>query len=185
MAFSRSKQVAATHVDDDDVAQVDMENDEGEWLSAGDIKLGMVIDLPSRGGRAAVAACKIVEFNASKTGKHGGRKVTVVGVDVFNGKKREHMCMSGDKVFVPRCPRSDYVLLSATVPHGEDWGTCTVLGKAGSRSIPFYAEDQLGERVMQLSADQAAGTCDNDLLVTVLSCRGQEKVVQIKESKPK
>lgn len=31
--------------------------------------------------------CKIVEMSTSKTGKHGGAKVHLVGIDIFTGKK--------------------------------------------------------------------------------------------------
>lgn len=33
--------------------------------------------------------CKIVEYSISKTGKHGHAKASIVGIDIFDGRKYE------------------------------------------------------------------------------------------------
>ena len=38
--------------------------------------------------------CKIVDMSTSKTGKHGHAKVSLVGIDIFDGKKYEDMSPS-------------------------------------------------------------------------------------------
>jgi len=179
-----SSSASSVVVDDD--TSVDLDNDAGAWISAGDVKVGFVVDFPARSGAKVPAASKIVELSSSKTGKHGGRKMVFVGLDLFTGKKREHMCMSGDKLFMPRCTRTDLILVSATLAHGDSQGTATVLaGKEGSRLLQFDADDTVGTRIMELSEAQASGSCESDLVVSVMRCRNSEKIVQVREVRAK
>jgi translation initiation factor 5A len=52
--------------------------------------------------------CKIVAMSTSKTGKHGGAKVHLVGVDIFSDKKHEELCMSTANMMVPTVSRKDF-----------------------------------------------------------------------------
>lgn len=56
--------------------------------------------------------CKIVEMSTSKTGKHGGAKVHLVGIDIFTGKKLEDLCPSTHNMEVPVVNRTEYQLAS-------------------------------------------------------------------------
>jgi len=45
--------------------------------------------------------CKIMEMHKSKTGKHGGAKIRVVGLDLFTGKKYDDIFLSKAQVEIP------------------------------------------------------------------------------------
>jgi len=45
--------------------------------------------------------CKVMEMNKSKTGKHGGAKIRVVGIDILSGKKYDDIFLSKEQVEIP------------------------------------------------------------------------------------
>jgi len=52
--------------------------------------------------------CKIVEMTMAKTGKHGGAKAHITGIDIFTDKKYEEIAGSTQNVDVPNTERKDY-----------------------------------------------------------------------------
>lgn len=56
--------------------------------------------------------CKIVDQSASKTGKHGGRKIHFHATDIFTNKKFEYCEMSEQNVEVPIVTKNEYQLTS-------------------------------------------------------------------------
>ena len=52
--------------------------------------------------------CKIISYHSVKDGKHGHAKVTVVGVDIFSGKKVEFCTPASSNVSVPEIKRIEY-----------------------------------------------------------------------------
>eukprot|EP01126_Amoeba_proteus_P024322 TRINITY_DN2451_c0_g1_i2.p1 TRINITY_DN2451_c0_g1~~TRINITY_DN2451_c0_g1_i2.p1 ORF type:complete len:146 (-),score=32.01 TRINITY_DN2451_c0_g1_i2:33-470(-) len=55
--------------------------------------------------------CKIVDMSTSKTGKHGGAKVHLTGIDIFTDKKYEELSGSTQNMDVPNVLRTDYQLI--------------------------------------------------------------------------
>ncbi|HHQ44880.1 MAG TPA: translation initiation factor IF-5A [Candidatus Altiarchaeales archaeon] len=47
------------------------------------------------------APCRVTKISHSKPGKHGGAKLNIDGVGVFDGRKRSLMKPAGDKAEVP------------------------------------------------------------------------------------
>ena len=70
-------------------------------VAAGDIKKGgycILKDMP----------CKVVEYSTSKAGKHGHAKATIVGIDIFTGKKYEDACPTSHNIYVPIVKKNEY-----------------------------------------------------------------------------
>ena len=52
--------------------------------------------------------CRIIECHSSKDGKHGHAKVTILGIDIFTGKKVEFCTPASSNVNVPEIKRIEY-----------------------------------------------------------------------------
>jgi len=97
----------------------------------GEIKFIVANDL-RKGGfvllRKGIHPCKLMELKKSKTGKHGGAKIRVVGIDIITGKKYDDIFLSKEHVSVPavkkvkyevmNIEKNEYALLKEIVPAG-------------------------------------------------------------------
>lgn len=52
--------------------------------------------------------CKIVEYSISKTGKHGHAKASIVGIDIFDGRKYEDSNPTSHASMCPKVETSCY-----------------------------------------------------------------------------
>lgn len=52
--------------------------------------------------------CKISEYSTAKPGKHGSAKATIVGLDIFTGKKYEDTAPTGATMSVPDVFKEEY-----------------------------------------------------------------------------
>ncbi len=73
-----------------------MEDVEGEtrFVTAGTLKKGSFVIIDN-------IACKVVDTQTSKPGKHGHSKIRLTAVGILDGKKREMVCPGQDNVNVP------------------------------------------------------------------------------------
>lgn len=120
--------------------------------------------------------CKIMEISTSKTGKHGHAKAAIVGVDIFTEKKYEDSCPTSHNMEVPNVSRKEYPLIDIN----KD-GFCTLLQDDGStkEDLKLPAESEFQELVSRLEGDFKGG---KDLLVTVVSAMGIEKILSYREN---
>jgi translation initiation factor 5A len=115
--------------------------------------------------------CRIVDYSTAKTGKHGSAKASIVGVDIFNGKKMEASIPTSLNVEVPNIKRSEYQLISID---GE--GFCTLMDQAGNTrsdlKLPEDTEDdaELAQKMRDF-IDQG-----KDAMINVLSAMEIEKI---------
>ncbi|KAJ2491163.1 translation initiation factor eIF5A [Coemansia sp. RSA 2050] len=115
--------------------------------------------------------CKIVDMTTSKTGKHGHAKVSLMGLDIFTGKKVEDISPSTHNMDVPNIKREEYTLLNV------DDGFLNFMTSDGLTKDDVKVPDgELGDKLVD---DFDAG---KDLLVTVLSAMGQEAAISYKEA---
>lgn len=115
--------------------------------------------------------CKIVEMSTSKTGKHGHAKVHLVGIDIFENKKYEDICPSTHNMDVPIVNRKEYQCMSMD---GE--GYLTLLDDGGETFEHLKVTDD--QEVKKELAAVIDG--DKEVLVSVVSACGQEKVMSCK-----
>ena len=52
--------------------------------------------------------CRVIEMTTSKAGKHGHAKATIVGIDIFTGKKHEDSCPTSHNMEIPFVKKSEY-----------------------------------------------------------------------------
>uniref|UniRef100_A0A1E1X1A0 Eukaryotic translation initiation factor 5A n=1 Tax=Amblyomma aureolatum TaxID=187763 RepID=A0A1E1X1A0_9ACAR len=121
--------------------------------------------------------CKVVEYSTSKTGKHGHAKANITGVDIFTGKKYEDVCPTSHNMEVPHVKRTEFQLIGV-----DDDGFVSLLNTDGTckddLQLPRDSDGSFDDVAKQIQALVAAG---KEVLVTVLSAVGQEKIVQCKE----
>ncbi|EKX74023.1 eukaryotic translation initiation factor 5A, putative [Theileria equi strain WA] len=120
--------------------------------------------------------CKVVEYSTSKTGKHGHAKANITGIDIFTGKKYEDICPTSHNMDVPTVKRTEIQLIAI------DDGFTTLLNPDGSTRtdlpLPKDSEGAFDEVSKQVMALYDAG---KEVLVTVLSACGIEKIIACKE----
>ena len=120
------------------------------------------------GGRPS----KIMEMSTSKTGKHGGAKIRLVGIDIFNGKKYEEICPSTHNMDVPNVRRLEFQLIDIT----ED-GFVSLLDNSGNTKDDLkLPEGELGESL------RAAFDEGRDLTVAVVAALDEEHIMTFKDS---
>jgi translation initiation factor 5A len=116
--------------------------------------------------------CKVMNIGTSKTGKHGGNKMHIVGLNIFTGKKHETLCMSTDDCQVPHVSRKEYQLISI------DSEGFLCLYDEGTPKQDLRIGTQEIDKELQAAFDEG-----KDLLVTIQSAMGQEGVFSFKEER--
>jgi translation initiation factor 5A len=117
--------------------------------------------------------CKVTEMSTSKAGKHGHAKATIVGVDIFTGKKYEDSAPTSHNVEIPFVRKNEYTLIDIA-----DDGFITLLTDGGETKEDLKLPEDDAEEVNRLKEEFAAG---KDILVTVMSAMGKEKVISHRE----
>jgi len=122
--------------------------------------------------------CKIVDMSTSKTGKHGGAKVHLVGIDIFSEKKYEQIAGSTDNVNVPIINRADFQLVDI-----EEDDTVHVLDSNGDMQS-VYRLPNLCESDNVLAANIREAFDDGkEVSVTITSSMGVDAIKAMKIGK--
>lgn len=117
--------------------------------------------------------CKIVETSVSKTGKHGHAKVNMVAQDIFTNRKYEDVSPSTHTVEQPVVTRKEYQLIDI-----DDDGFVTLMDDKNDTRSDIRLDVDGDDTHKKLKDDFDEG---KDLLCTVLSAMGTEKVISTKE----
>lgn len=82
-------------------------------FNMGDIRAGKVNDL-KKGSYVVIdgAACRVVDTESSKPGKHGAAKYKITAVDLINGQKKVILMSSGSNIEVPVIEKRSAQVLS-------------------------------------------------------------------------
>lgn len=116
--------------------------------------------------------CKILEISMTGVGKHGHRKLHLVGQDVFTGKKYEDLVPVPHNMNIPQMVYMDYQLINIS-----DDNFLTLLAENGD--IREDIKMPAGDLRKSLRADF---TADKDLVCTVLKIGDEVGVVAFKEN---
>jgi translation initiation factor 5A len=123
----------------------------------------------------SIFPCKIKEKRTSKTGKHGGCKVTFVVTDIFTEKKIDLMCKSQDRVAVPIITKHEYQLIDI---NDETPAYLTLMSDRGeNREDIQLPQNELGQR---LQSDFSQG---KDITIVIQKAMKFEGVVSYKINK--
>lgn len=79
----------------------------------GSLKIGSYILLPHT-DQPSGEACRIVEYDTSKPGKHGSAKARIVAEGVFDGQKRPHVGPVSMQIHVPLINKKVGQIISIT-----------------------------------------------------------------------
>lgn len=110
-------------------------------------------------------------MSTSKTGKHGHAKVSLVGIDIFDGKKYEDMSPSTHNMEVPNVKRTEYTLIDIT-----EEGFLSLMDESGDMRDDLHVnhDDELKNEI-QKRFDNG-----DEMLITVLAAMGKEQPMAIK-----
>merc|ERR1712025_734932 len=131
--------------------------------SAGDIRKGshmLIKGFP----------CKVVEVTTSKTGKHGHAKASIVGVDIFTGKKHEDSVPTSHNVDCPNVTKTEYTLISID----DDYVTLMDAEGEMREDLKLPELEDLQDVVQKLKESQEK---DEEMLVVVQAAMDQEMII--------
>jgi translation initiation factor 5A len=120
-----------------------------------------------------------VSYSTAKTGKHGAAKAMFTGIDIFTSNKIECTYSTGDNVDSPIVKRIEYTL---TLIDEED-GYIHLMAEDGEvrEDMKLPEDEWLKEVADRIKAGYAD---EKELVVTVLSALGIDKVTAVREAKP-
>ena len=134
---------------------------------AGTLKKGDIILIKDK-------PCKVLEITTSKTGKHGHAKANITAFDIFDEKKAEDSLPTSHNVMCVVTNKTEYDLTNLT-----DEGAVTVMDEKGE-----YREDlRIDIEGETYASIREAFDKNLDIVVTVLSAMGKEKIVAFKVDK--
>ncbi|CAK73661.1 unnamed protein product (macronuclear) [Paramecium tetraurelia] len=140
--------------------------------SAGSLKKGGYVMLKGH-------PCKITDVSTSKAGKHGHAKASIVGKDIFTNKTYEDSAPTSHNIDVPFVTKKEYTLMDI---QGD--GFVILMNEDGSTKedlkLPETEDDF--NLVKEIRDQFDAG---KDLLISVLSAMGEEKIVGSREAQDK
>jgi len=134
---------------------------------AGTLKKGDVILIKDK-------ACKVVEISTSKTGKHGHAKANITAVDLFTGKTAEDSVPTSHNVMCVNVTKTEYDLTNLNAD-----GSATLMDEKGE-----YREDLILDNETDLFGHiKEAFDKNQDVIVTVMSAMGKERIVAFRYDK--
>eukprot|EP00178_Gracilaria_changii_P001935 TRINITY_DN12837_c0_g1_i1.p2 TRINITY_DN12837_c0_g1~~TRINITY_DN12837_c0_g1_i1.p2 ORF type:complete len:158 (-),score=47.46 TRINITY_DN12837_c0_g1_i1:143-616(-) len=123
--------------------------------------------------------CKVVDMSTAKTGKHGGAKVHLITMSVFGGKKVEQIAGSTATLPTAEMKKSEYILQDIDYTDDQKHFASLFDAKTSSmRDDLAIPQTEVGQKIEKEFEEKA----DNeDILVTVFKCLGQEQIMEYKK----
>lgn len=127
-----------------------------------------------KGGHVVINGfpCKVVETSTSKTGKHGHAKVSIVGIDVFTGKKYETMAPSTHNVDAPNVSKAQYTLVDM------EGNMATLMNDKGEQREDLDIPDDLMPEAQKFFDEEGMAS------IETTSAMGTTKITAVKRPSP-
>ena len=119
--------------------------------------------------------CKVTDVSTAKPGKHGSAKVILKGKDILTSKVYECTFHAGDMVDAPIVVRNEYSLLNI------DDNQLELMDKNGEIKSDVNLPDAEHLKDIAKEIQRIFEEGKKECLVTVISCLGQEVVVECRE----
>ncbi|EAS04502.1 eukaryotic translation initiation factor 5A (macronuclear) [Tetrahymena thermophila SB210] len=117
--------------------------------------------------------CKVTEMTTCKAGKHGHAKATIIGVDIFTGRKYEDSCPTSHNMEIPFVKKQEYQLMNIA-----DDNYLTLLLENGETKEDLKLPENELQMVEKLRSDFE---CQKDILISIIQAMGQEKMISYRE----
>ena len=114
--------------------------------------------------------CKVIEYSTAKPGKHGSAKATIVGVDIFTGKKYEDGGPTASNIMVPIVNKLEYEIIDVT---DDNFATLQLGDGTLKENLKMPADTPELVDTIKKSLDDGRET-----YVTVVNACGEEKIVE-------
>lgn len=116
--------------------------------------------------------CKVTDYSTAKPGKHGSAKASIVGLDIFTGKKYEDSMPTSANVMIPIVNKIEYEVADI-----DDDDFVSLIQDDGSLKsdlkLPVNDEDVYKELKAMWENNKDKG----QVFFSVTSAVGQEKIV--------
>lgn len=116
--------------------------------------------------------CKVTDYSTAKPGKHGSAKASIVGLDIFTGKKYEDSMPTSANVMIPIVNKVEYEVADI-----DDDDFVSLIKDDGSLKsdlkLPVNDEDVYKELKAMWENNKDKG----QVFFSVTSAVGQEKIV--------
>jgi translation initiation factor 5A len=150
-----------------DVQQVDTGATDSFTTPVNKLRIGGYVIINGR-------PCRVVSLIITKIGKHGHRKTSFMGIDLFTDKKYEaHMPISHE-IQVPIVTRTEYSLINI-----DERYTQLVDIHGNMREDVEIGDDEISKNLVNLYLDQSSE--NNQIMVTVLAALGETRLVDFKK----
>jgi len=118
--------------------------------------------------------CKITELSTSKPGKHGHAKLSITGIDIFTGKKYDHVAPAHSTVEIPKIVKREFLMLDVS----QD-GFLSLFDADGgdTKDDVKVPAGEVGDKVRKLLEAR------KEVMVIVQAAMGEEAVIEVKEVK--
>ncbi len=143
-----------------------------EYLPANDVRVKSVILLGEN-----PHPYKVVELQTSKTGKHGKRKITLVGISLLTEKKVQTIVMSDEKVAFPKVSKEDHTLIQLLE---DNYIRLLSKSKSSVRDDVRVEDDDLFQQLTEMYNNNNE---DKEIIVTTTSVVNVEMISGVKYGK--
>lgn len=114
--------------------------------------------------------CKVTDYSTAKPGKHGSAKASIVGNDIFTGKKYEDSMPTAATVYLPNVTKVEYEVADI-----DDDDFVSLIKPDGDlkSDLKLPAEEELKKELKDMWENNKE---NGQIFFTVMSAVGQEKL---------